>query len=244
MTGFYLEVTNFLFSLDGRVVFAVGLTVCMVAFLLNFIIMLSARNYLFKKRVWLFVLYTAVLCLQLACDNAVGWKNMLSLHMFSILLLLSIPSLVIPARRKSVTQEQLDFVRFMDSKIRGTQTISLKETQTATETPVPDHTVGMESRVKEAVRVSVSQNGNREDRSSQGVERKPLPEAETPDFSHVKNIIARLDGFGLSVADRKQVNDLQTYIARAENGEIIPDVKRRINDGLGALLKIMSKYGV
>lgn len=63
-------------------------------------------------------------------------------------------------------------------------------------------------------------------------------------FSHVKNILERLDFFPLSSSDKKQVGELRVNLNQAERGVKDGDVKRKINDGLGELLKIMSKYGV
>lgn len=61
------------------------------------------------------------------------------------------------------------------------------------------------------------------------------------DFSHVKNVIERLNAFPLSVGDKKQVKELEDAIILIENGA---EEDYEINDGLGALLKIMAKYGV
>lgn len=76
--------------------------------------------------------------------------------------------------------------------------------------------------------------------------RVPAPEkTETEiDFTHVKNVIERLNYYNLGPTDKRTVNDLANNVSQAENGEFTPELKEKINDGLGALLKIMSKYGV
>ena len=63
------------------------------------------------------------------------------------------------------------------------------------------------------------------------------------DFSHVKNVISRLNYFPLSTQDRNTVKELEYSVTQAERGDYDLEIKRKINDGLGALLKIMSKYG-
>lgn len=63
------------------------------------------------------------------------------------------------------------------------------------------------------------------------------------DFSHVKNVISRLNYFSLSTQDRNIVKELELSVLQAERGDYDAETKRKINDGLGALLKIMSKYG-
>lgn len=64
------------------------------------------------------------------------------------------------------------------------------------------------------------------------------------DFQHVKNVIKRMDYFGLNANDKKQVRELECALLEAERGLFTHEIKCRINDGLSALLKIMSKYGV
>ena len=64
------------------------------------------------------------------------------------------------------------------------------------------------------------------------------------DFTHVKNILSRVEGYNLSTLDQRQVGELKSAVYRAENYGADKELKTKINDGLGALLKIMSKYGV
>ena len=61
------------------------------------------------------------------------------------------------------------------------------------------------------------------------------------DFTHVKNVIERLNSFPLTVGDKKQIKELEDAIIMIENG--LED-EYSLGDELGALLKIMAKYGV
>ncbi len=63
------------------------------------------------------------------------------------------------------------------------------------------------------------------------------------DFAHVKNVIERLNYYNLSPFDKRTVNELNANLSLAESGECGLELKTKINDGLSALLKIMSKYG-
>ena len=72
--------------------------------------------------------------------------------------------------------------------------------------------------------------------------KKPSVErADKPDFSHVKNVLERLWEYPLTAGDKKQLKDVENAIILMENGE---ESCYELNDELGALLKIMSKYGV
>ncbi len=64
------------------------------------------------------------------------------------------------------------------------------------------------------------------------------------DFQHVKLVVQKLEYYPLSANDKKLVRELEENIYLAENQGFSTLIKCKINDGLGALLKIMSKYGV
>lgn len=64
------------------------------------------------------------------------------------------------------------------------------------------------------------------------------------DFSHVKNILKRLNYYTLNESEKSCVDRLNADVIKAENGKVDNALKSDINDGLGFLLKIMSKYGV
>ncbi|MBQ9734900.1 MAG: hypothetical protein IJV95_03465 [Clostridia bacterium] len=76
------------------------------------------------------------------------------------------------------------------------------------------------------------------------VEREDKKESAELDYSHVKNILSKMEYYPLSVSDKRQVKDLTVAVNLAESGDNGTEIKNRINDGLGALLKIMSKHGI
>ena len=63
------------------------------------------------------------------------------------------------------------------------------------------------------------------------------------DFSHVKSVLSRMEYYNLTPNDKRQVKELENAISQGQT-ELTPALKEKINDGLGALLKIMSKYGI
>ncbi len=64
------------------------------------------------------------------------------------------------------------------------------------------------------------------------------------DFSHVKSVINRMEYYSLGQNDKRQIFELEQALNEAEKNGLNDSIKNRINDGLGALLKIMSKYGI
>ena len=64
------------------------------------------------------------------------------------------------------------------------------------------------------------------------------------DFSHVKNVLQRLEPALLTYSDRRQIHELEIALAEAESGRYSAETKGKINEGLGNLLKIMARHGV
>lgn len=64
------------------------------------------------------------------------------------------------------------------------------------------------------------------------------------DFSHVKTVLKKLDYYPLKEQDKKSAKELENAIIEAEESGLDQRLKQNINDGLGALLKLMSKYAI
>ncbi|MBE7086863.1 MAG: hypothetical protein E7369_01005 [Clostridiales bacterium] len=64
------------------------------------------------------------------------------------------------------------------------------------------------------------------------------------DFTHVKNVIERISYYNLNSTDKRTLSELSSAVIEAETVGLTPPLKGKINDYLGALLKIMSKYNV
>ncbi len=64
------------------------------------------------------------------------------------------------------------------------------------------------------------------------------------DFSHVKTVLKKLDFYPLKEQDKKSAKELERAIIEAEENGLDQRLKQSINDGLGQLLKLMSKYAV
>jgi hypothetical protein len=72
----------------------------------------------------------------------------------------------------------------------------------------------------------------------------PNDKNEETDFTHVKNVIERLSFYPLSPNDKKQIRELKENVFFAETDGVTDPLREKINEGLGNLLKIMSKHGV
>ena len=185
------------------------------------------RGYGLKKRVW-FIALAAV------CRTAVFFRARildetdLSPLIFCAGILFCLPLLYIPVKSGSCVTDDEDrrreFVRDLDEKIRGNDALP----NTAENPTLKDRYVFRERQETETLKADAM----------------PPRQSEDLDFSHVKNVLQRLENALLTPNDRKQMRDLEVALYAAERGDDGEDIKNRINEGLGNLLKIMAKHGV
>ncbi len=121
--------------------------------------------------------------------------------------------LLIPDKKIKISKKQKEFVRFLDDCAKG---YSVKKDD-------------IEEKPCESIKTVYEQENVKYD--------------DDLDFSHVKNILSRMEYYNLTPNDKRQVKDLECAINQGEI-QLTPSLKEKINDGLGALLKIMSKYGI
>jgi hypothetical protein len=127
-------------------------------------------------------------------------------------------------------KEQLELVQYIDSTLKNTLNIPL------------------ENRKNTQLEYYKRQNNQALNPFDEGkgvaVKETSSPSQAMPDFTHVNNVIERLNQFQLTPFDKKQVKELEINIATLKREGNNPEIKSKLNDGLSALLKIMSKYGV
>lgn len=217
--------------------FALCFLILSAVFIFALALALFVKGYTLKKRLWFFAFSFAISGLLLGLSLIFGYGIGFSVLLLSIGALFCIPIFTIRVKRKA-DKSQLELARFIDDKLRSAgyseenQSFS-NEQKNDYPQPEKDFDKIMQPNI-----VSSVQNNQTLEKE------KPKKQPCEIDFSHVKNVISRLEYFPLNANDKKQVQDLQSCVYNAENGDYTPQLKSRINDGLGSLLKIMAKYGV
>ncbi len=209
------SVLNF-FSLETNLnfLFLTIFAFSVLTFIVFLVLSIKVASFSKKCRGWLIVSHLTSLTVGI-CLSAFNIYSLLGYAFMFCFDLVSIAVLFsLPEKKMRVTNAQKEFVEFIDKEIK-------KEPEKPALKPILDKII---------------------------VNPTPLHEKTTEkpdiDFSHVGGILERLDYFPLSVSDKKQVTSLRANLLDAQNGKNDFDTKRRINDGLSDLLKIMSKYGV
>ena len=213
------------FWLTEEGLFAVCFCALTVAFVINLILSLTLGGYGKKKRLWYYFSLPFVLLLQLTLTlSADGSFSLVVLNVVASLVYL-FASLLLKDKKTATEDNRFSFARTLSERVKE---------------DVPEVLDGekmlsnMEEEELEPLRPS---------QVEELIKGKTAAEYGL-DFSHVKNVLSRLDYFSLSPADKRQVKELEATLVLAEQGDFSDVVKERVNDGLGSLLKIMSKYGV
>lgn len=231
---FLLE--NFFNDLSSLILttFAVGLMLLYV--LVSFLVSLFKVEYSNKKRLFFIPFWLGVCLLHLGYEVIYGQIGFVIITFGAGITLFPF-TFIVTKKQKKASKEQLELARYIDQQVKNSKmdfdnafsqqedSITYKKDDVDCVNNLPNNNVAKQ------ILKAVTQ-----------VEKPSSP--DTPDFTHVKNVIERLNYFPLTPSDKKQVNELQITIERAELGEEFPDLKNKINDGLSSLLKIMSKYGV
>lgn len=178
-------------------------------------------GYGLKKRLWyLLVVLICVSLLKLRA-SVVGEKDISSLLLFfGVALFLPVYFIREKTPKTHVKNESArEYVRFLENKInRAAGEKEFSASAREKETDLNPEVIKAEKQQQNSV--------------------------DKPDFSHVKNVLQRLEPALLSYADRRQIHELELSIYEAEHGEYSEETRRKINEGLGNLLKIMARHGV
>ena len=235
---FYFFIKNIFISLGQGGALILCTSIILILAVLNIFLAIFMRGYSLKKRAWYFVCTgTAVsfqTCSALFCGNNLGC----SIFLLFLGLFLGIPILVV-RERKTLSNEHKNFIKMIDGEIlKQEKSDSLK--------------VDFSEREKD-LDLNFFSSEKQDDINSEklktykckqeSLDKKEENKSEL-DFTHVKNVMEKMEYYKLSPTDKKQIKDLESAVYCAENGVFNQEIKNRINDGLGALLKIMAKHGV
>lgn len=222
MNGLFYGLINKVYdSLGADGLFVVSISILLVAFLLTIFLFVrrSAKSEI--NRSWFVFICLGLTLIELGIELIFGGFGY-SIVTLGVSFIFSSVILYMPKKENKFTIEQLDFARKISKRV---------DDNDKRDNLFKENT---ESKEREVVTIRTQE--------------KPIVENsdcnKELDFSHVKNVLKRMEYYSISQSDKRQVKDLETALYQAENGEMTESIKVKINDGLGALLKIMSKYGI
>lgn len=219
---------QFLSKISAVLFLALSAGAVFVGFSVCFLLSVFKIGYGLKKRAWFLILVALFGTLLRARANIVGEKDFSPLlFCFGLALALLLYFVRVRAvKNDDEDRSRRDFVRFLDGKIKNTE-LDYKQKPSAA---VED---GVQTRENTEELFAMPQIPTQKETSPAGL-----------DFSHVKNVLQRLEPALLSYADRRQIHELELALFSAERGDNSAETKSKINEGLGNLLKIMARHGV
>lgn len=207
---------------DGATFFAITAIATAVGFFVCLFLSVFKCGYILKKRLW-FLILLFIFCAMLKARASVTGENDFSPLLLCFGLILFLPVYFIRVKVRKDSAEDLparEFVRLLEDKI--------KRAGCADKALPADGLTQADFRTE----------------SIKTAPQTPTGINDKPDFSHVKNVLQRLELASLSYADRRQVHELELSLYEAENGGYSEETRIKINEGLGNLLKIMARHGV
>ena len=212
----------FFIAMDGVTFFAITAGVITVGFFVCLFLSVFKCGYGLKKRLW-FPILIVIFCALLKVRAFATGENDFSPLLLCFGMILFLPVYFIRVKVPKGSADDLParaFVRLLENKIK---------------------------RADGAENSSFADGLTQADFKTESIKAEPQTPphiSDKPDFSHVKNVLQRLEPATLSYADRRQVHELELALYEAENGGYFEETRIKINEGLGNLLKIMARHGV
>ena len=196
---------------------------------------LKKQGYGILKRLWLVLAFMGICLIEFWFENELsGQKSYLALTIGLCFLSLSI-CLFLPVKSIKISAEKRTLAQFLDKCAHG------KSLESNSVFSKDDFSINQSDITPSKILFSPI---TKADSVSEKNKEKEKSKNDEIDFSHVKSILARLEFYPLKEQDKKSALELEKAILEAEENGLNTMLKQTINDGLGALLKIMAKYAV
>ncbi len=196
---------------------------------------LSIRQYSILKRLWIAFDFVGICLIEFWFEIKINGQITFAVYTVgSCFLGLSI-CLFLPKKQIKISDEKRSLAQFLDrcAHIKNSEQSYKKVAQNYTEdggyTP---------SKVFSSPIISAN------NMDLEGKNKSTNEKDKEIDFSHIKSILNRLEYYPLKEQDKKSAEGLEKAILQAEENGLDLSLKQNINEGLGALLKIMAKYAV
>ncbi len=237
---FSLLMNNFLTFITNNLTTSTLAIICIssVGFLtiLCSILALAKAKYTLLRRLWVALDFVGICLieywLEMLIDKSVSY---LILTVGSCFLGLSI-CLFLPAREGEISMEKRLLAQFLD-RCANSQNITKIDKKTMANS-LENQSEITPSKVFSSPIINARENGKVNHDYNNGTKNEEI------DFSHIKGILNRLEYYPLKEQDKKSASELEKAILYAEENGLDNRLKQTINEGLGALLKIMAKYAV
>ena len=227
---FLFNLTSFLVNANLNLWLQIVLVVLLISWALCFLLALFVHDYSYKKRVWIIPCHLGLIVLawwaQATSKNAYNFEFLcLGFSAFLCAFIFAIPN-----ANQQIKSEHINLARIFNEQAKISEHNKSEEIFSLEKTGDDFKPINELNQIKV---IKACPKEQPEEKSY-----------EELDFSHVKRIINKLEYYSINNQERKQAKELMQAVELAESKGQTPELKEKINEGLGALLKIMSKYAV
>ncbi len=231
---FLLNMNNFLTFLSTKTLAIICNSLVAYLTVLCSIVALKKSQYGVVKRLWVIFDFVGICLVQYWFEMQIDKQiTYLILTVGSCFLGLSI-CLFLPVKQAKISQEKRALAQFLD-RCAHNQNSDYNYNEKTSNCLQDEKDFNIDNRPLSVIKANNSDNKSDVIKSTKNQE---------IDFSHIKGILAKLEYYPLKEQDKKSAKELEKAILEAEQNGLDKTLKQNINEGLGALLKIMAKYAV
>lgn len=237
---FLFSMIDGLASIGNKGVFIIIVSALGVFTLLCLALCVFTSQYSLKKRGWIVFCYLSLLAFELWAEISIKEDQSYILLTFAICMICLSVIMFLPQMSKKIEENHKVLARYLDNCAK--QVLDNQPLGEDSLEPLCNSNSSCQdilSKMRQAdddqtiIKTQVCDNQLLLQENKQEI-----------DFEHVKSILERLQYFSISNQDKQSAKELEDAIVLAENNGLNMPLKQKINDGLGALLKIMSKYAI
>ena len=231
---FLFSFFNSLFDLGRVGIFILIISLVLFCTLVCLCLALFKMGYSLRKRSWIFCCYTGLVVFERWAESIIVENYSFTFLTISVCLMLCSLIFIIPEKTIKIKEEQRELARFFDSQVKAI-------TQPTTVNYLVDSKTEL-SNCQDLLNKVQEKNSTTIKAQVKG--EQPINCSQEIDFLNVKTILNKLGYYSISSQDKLIAKELENAIISAEENGLNDQLKQKINDGLGALLKIMSKYAI
>lgn len=215
---FLFNLTSFLTNTNLNLYLQIILVLLGCSWALCFMLSLFVSEYTYKKRLWIIPCHLGLIVL--------AWWSQINKNAYNFeFLCLGISAFLcafifaIPNKDNQIKSEHINLARIFNEQAKNLE-----------------NELDEDSLAQERTQIEVIK--------ARPKEQPEIKSNQELDYSHVKKVLNKLEYYSITSQERKQTKELMQAVELAESQGQTAELKEKINEGLGALLKIMSKYAV
>ena len=233
---FLFSFSDIVFDLGRVGIFILIASLILICTLPCLCLSIFKSRYSIKKRVWLFFCYAGLVAFEWWAESIIKENYSFVFLTISGCFIFCALIIIIPEKPIKIRKEQLELAKFFDNQANSINDKTTNKQDLSIDQKEISNCQSLLNKVERKKDICSIK--------TQIIEDDKFNQSQEIDFLNVKTILNKLGYYSISNQDKSIAKELEKAIISAEKYGLDDNLKRKINDGLGALLKIMSKYAI